>query len=202
MLPLYFLTAQEARTLSRKSIIIFNEIRAIENAILLAIDNEHLSTSVMNTFMTDTLLSFPIVTVSSVNITTDIISTSTPHLLSTGDVLVFQSTENLPFPLAPGKGYYANVQSATTIKICFTREEAIQGINFINLQTTGSGTIQLNKQSESMIYYLVWKELTINRVYKDRMEQIIQYFTRLGYGIVRKENPITNNKTFMWEIYW
>lgn len=202
MVPLSFLTAQEARTLARKNLIIFNEIRSIENSILLAIDSEQLSTTVSNTVMTDTLVSFPLVTVSTVNITTDEITTTTSHLLSTGDVVTFQSTGNLPFPLAPNRGYYVNVQTSTIIKLCFTREDAIQGINFIDLQTTGSGTIQLRKQSESMIYYLVWKEFLVNRVYKDRMEQVIQYFKRLGYGITRKENPVTNNKTFFWEVTW
>lgn len=202
MLPLSFLTAQEARTLARKNLIIFNEIRSIENSILLAVDSEQLSTKVSNTIMTDTVISFPSINILNVNITTDEITTSVSHSLTTGDVVIFQSTENLPFPLAPNRGYYVNVQTSTTIKICFTKEDAIQGINFIDLQTVGSGTIQLKKQSESMIYYLVWKEFLINRVYKDRMEQVIQYFKRLGYGITRKENPVTNNRTFFWEIVW
>lgn len=196
-----FFTAQEARILSRKNIFIFNEIRSIENSILQAIDNGLLETIVTNTAMTDTLTVFPVVNVSSINISTDVITSAVPHALQTGDVLVFQSTGNLPFPITSTRAYYAHVLTPTTFKLNEKKLDAVNGTNFINIQTSGSGTIQFSKQSESMRYYLVWKEYLVDNTLKDRMEQVINYFKRLGYGIARKTNP-TTNKTFQWEVSW
>lgn len=49
-------------------------------------------------------------------------------------------------------------------------------------------------------YYKVWQKLQTDRVLDDQMNEIIKYFTNLGYTITRKQVP--NTPLMNWEIYW
>lgn len=197
----YFLTALEARISARKNLIIFNEIRAIEEGILVAIDNGQLMVNVENTYMTDTTTIFPVQNVFSVNISTDEIITSAPHGLLNGDIVRFQSTGIFPSPLTFTKIYYVRVITPTSFSLTNTKNDALSGTNIINILSSGTGTLQFRKQSESMQYFLVWKEVYKDRVLFDQMDVVINYFKRLGYGINRKTNTSTN-VTFYWELSW
>ncbi|MCS7316745.1 MAG: hypothetical protein NZZ41_00280 [Candidatus Dojkabacteria bacterium] len=197
----YFLTAIEARVGARKNLIIFNEVRAIEEGILNAIELGQLSVNVENTYMTDTTTVFPVQNISSVNITTNVFNTATPHGLSNGDIVRFQSTGLYPSPITFSRVYYVRVVTPTSFSLTLTLQDALSGTNIIDILSTGTGTLQFRKQSQSMLYFLVWKEIYKDRVLFDQMEVVINYFKRLGYGINRKTNQSTN-VTFYWEILW
>jgi hypothetical protein len=195
-----FPTGPEARIGARNNIIIFNEIRDIEYAILTAIDAGQLSVAVENTFMTDTTQFLP-VQIQQFDLFTDLIETLTPHGLVSGVPVRFQSTGTLPNPVSQNLFYYAHVITPTDFKICITQPDAVAGINFIDINTPGTGTASVRQQSQSELYYLAWKNLVPSRVLEDQMNQVIQNFKNLQYSIVRKTNPQTQN-TFFWELQW
>jgi len=195
-----FPTGPEARVGARNNIIIFNEIRDIEYAILTAIDAGQLNVAVENTFMTDTILFLP-VQIDNFNLSTDVITTIAPHDLTNGVPVRFQSTGTLPNPISQNLFYYAHVLTTTDFKICITQPDAVAGINFIDINTPGTGTATLRRQNQSELYFLSWKNLVPNRVLEDQMNQVIQNFKNLKYSIVRKTNPETQT-TFFWELQW
>ena len=53
----------------------------------------------------------------------------------------------------------------------------------------------------SMAYYTSWQGTTTDRAIQNQMEQVVKYFTDLGYKIERLTNTSTN-RTFKWYIYW
>lgn len=195
-----FPTGPEARIGARNNIVIFNEIRDIEFAILAAIDAGQLGVAVENTFMTNTALFSPVV-VQSFNLTTDTIVTLTPHGLTSGVTVRFQSTGTLPNPISQNLFYYANVINATDFRLALTEADAVAGTNLVDINTPGTGTASVRQQIQSQIYYLAWKNLVPNRVLEDQMNQVIQNFKNLQYSIVRKTNPLTQS-TFFWELQW
>lgn len=195
-----FPTGPEARIGARNNLVIFNEIRDIEFAILNAIDAGQLSVIVEDTFMTSTTL-FSLITVESVNTVTDVIESSIPHGLTSGVPVRFQSTGTLPNPISQNFIYYANVIGPTEFRLALTQADAVAGTNLVNINTPGTGTASFRQQSQSQLYYLAWKELFPNRVLEDQMNQVIQNFKNLQYSIVRKTNALTQS-TFFWELQW
>ena len=53
----------------------------------------------------------------------------------------------------------------------------------------------------SIVYYTTWQGSTTNRAIQNQMEQVITYFSNLGYKIERLTNTSTN-RTFKWYVYW
>jgi hypothetical protein len=196
----FFPTGLEARMGARKNLIIFNEIRDLEFAILTAVDAGQLSVIVENTFMTNTQQFLPS-QIQSVNLTTNEITTVASHGLTTGVPVRFQSTGTLPSPISQNLFYYARVVSPTEFSICLTEADAVAGTNIVDINTTGTGTASVRQQTQSELYYLSWKNLVPNRILDDQMNQVIQNFKNLQYSIVRKTNPQTQN-TFFWELQW
>jgi hypothetical protein len=71
---------------------------------------------------------------------------------------------------------------------------------------SGSGVFTIRSYANSQDYFLVWRGITpsseqLVRVYKDRMQAVIKYFTDLGYTITQETNPLTQN-TFQWRVLW
>tara|TARA_B000000609_G_scaffold71728_1_gene53744 strand:+ start:775 stop:1119 length:345 start_codon:yes stop_codon:yes gene_type:complete len=50
-------------------------------------------------------------------------------------------------------------------------------------------------------YYSVWQGTTTNTAYADQMNEVIKYFTDLGYSIHRIQNP-NETTVFQWVISW
>lgn len=70
----------------------------------------------------------------------------------------------------------------------------------------GDGVMSITKWPPSRDYWTVWQNGTpsdpyLARPYMDRMDTVINYFTNLGYKIIRQTNPRTNN-TFRWVVTW
>ena len=53
----------------------------------------------------------------------------------------------------------------------------------------------------SISYYTVWQGTSTDRAIQNQMEQVIKYFSDLGYKIERLTNSSTN-RTIKWYIYW
>lgn len=70
----------------------------------------------------------------------------------------------------------------------------------------GVGTMSIESYPPSRDYWTVWQngipsDPLLSRPYADRMDTVINYFTNLGYKIIRRTNPSTNN-TFVWRVTW
>lgn len=101
-----------------------------------------------------------------------------------------------------GSGY----QSAPTVTI-----SAPSNLNGNTATATatigfGEGTMSIESYPRSKDYWLVWQNADpsdpkLARPYQDRMDTIINYFTNLGYKIIRQTNTRTNN-TFRWIVTW
>jgi hypothetical protein len=70
----------------------------------------------------------------------------------------------------------------------------------------GTGTMSIESYPPSRDYWTVWQngvpsDPLLSRPYADRMDTVINYFTNLGYKIIRRTNPSTNN-TFAWRVTW
>jgi len=81
------------------------------------------------------------ITVSSVNATSDEITTSANHGLATGDEVMFTTDSGtVPGGLTNTTIYFARAVNATTISLHPTQADAIANTNKVNILDTGSGT--------------------------------------------------------------
>jgi hypothetical protein len=53
----------------------------------------------------------------------------------------------------------------------------------------------------SVDYYIVWQGSATDRAIQNQMNQVIKYFSDLGYKIERLTNTSTS-RTFKWYVYW
>ena len=83
--------------------------------------------------------------------------------------------------------------------------------NFTLIIAVGTGTIlgdlgltaaTTTATAVSKTYHTVWQNTTINTTYKQQMSEVIQYFTNIGYTILRQKNADTTNTTFKWYVTW
>ena len=79
-------------------------------------------------------------TISGVNTSTEIITTSSPHGFSTGDTVKFSTTGSLPGGLDADYLYYVNVASTTTFSVHFTKTNADANSSKVNLTSAGSSS--------------------------------------------------------------
>lgn len=193
-----FLHARDIRTNARAYLIIHNEVRSIENAILLAADNGLLDAIVYNTYMTNTTLPSPL-TVDSVNDANDTIEV-TSHGIDQGAEIKFETSDTLPEPLNATDSYYAIIVDANNIKVANSFVDSVNN-QAINITTTGTGTHQIKVLSPQEQFFRTWKGLRIDRSQIDQMNGVIKHFRDLGYEISRKTNPNTD-VTFEWHISW
>lgn len=86
-------------------------------------------------------------TISGINTTTEIVTTSTAHGLRTGDPVFISGASGATLPTGPSTGqtYYAEVVSSTELKFHYTYEDAVTGSTDLDFTAAGSGTLYLNK---------------------------------------------------------
>lgn len=193
-----FPLADQLRLDGRNYLIIHNEIRSIENAILYAADNSLLDAIVYNSYMTNiTFESFQDVT--SVDISLDQF-TKNSHELQSGDEIQLVSTGVLPAPLLATRTYFALGVDENTFQICDSFLDAVNS-NPINITTVGTGTHSFRKLTPAQKYYQTWQGSRLDRAQIDQMNVVLKYFTDLGYSIKRQTNPNTG-VTFWWSLSW
>ena len=82
-------------------------------------------------------------TVSSINTTTDVVTFTTNHSFSTGDIVHVASTGTLPGGLTSGIYYFARVVAANQISLHDTPAHASAGTGRYDITSAGSGTITI-----------------------------------------------------------
>lgn len=193
-----FPNASVLRNNSRTFLIVHNEIRSIENAILVAADNGLVDAIVFDTYMTDTNINnFKQIT--SIDVNTDTITLNS-HDFQTGDEIVFNSDTELFSPVNPATPYYAVVVSPNEFKVSSTFVGAMTG-NTINITDTGTGTQFVKNPAVAELYYQTWKGLRTDRAFVDHMNGVISHFESIGYKINRQTNPTTDG-VFWWTLSW
>lgn len=193
-----FLSAQDVRNNARAFLIVHQEVRSIENAILFAADSGLLDAIVINTYMTQTALGV-FQNIIAVNLTTNEL-TIPNHGFANGDELQFQTTGVLPAPLNTIETFYAMVINSNTIKVAAAYLDVINN-NPVDLLNVGSGTHSVRPFLPQQQYYRTWQGTRKDRAQIDHMNGVIAHFTNLGYAIRRRTNPNTG-QTFEWCISW
>ena len=92
-------------------------------------------------------------TISNVNTSTDVLTTSVNHGWSTGQAVVYVTTGNLPSPLTENTVYYIRVIANNQIKTHLTLADAQSGSNIINITTTGSGGIYVQDAAADAFFH-------------------------------------------------
>lgn len=192
-----FLNAKELRNNARAYLIIHNEVRSLENALLFAADNGLLDVQVRNTYMTNTNLeSYSTVSVDHTNN----IFTKTNHSYLDGDEIQFVTSGDFPDPISNLYTYYVKVVDVNTFKICSQFLDVINGVT-VDIIDNGTGTLQCRRLEPSQKFYKTWKGQSQDRPLNDQMNGVINHFTKLGYSIRRETNPL-NQEVFQWVIQW
>lgn len=126
----------------------------------------------------------------------------TSHGFSTGDLVVFTTSDTLPIPLNafPDSTYWIINVDANTFQIATTEQNALDGVA-IDLATYGTNEHFVRKVNVSELFWQAWKGYYDNLLYTARMNEVIKYFENRGYAISRITNTATD-KTFRWVVSW
>jgi len=200
------ISAADAKLQGQGNLVILKEVRAIEEAVLTAINNSLLSATISD----DTVM-----TMSTPSI--DVTGTLNGPGLTIGDTFSINETT----VTLSGTNINSIVDDINTLAITgiTASKTAVAGALKINSDNTnfsiiiaaGTGTVladlgivasTTNATDVSKDYYTVWKNTTLNTTYVQQMSEVITHFTDLGYTILRQSNAITSNSTFKWSVTW
>jgi hypothetical protein len=200
------ISAADAKLQGQGNLVILKEVRAIEEAILTAINNSLLSATISD----DTVMTM---STPSINVTGTL---NGPSLTIGNTFLINTTTVTLS-----GTNINSVVDDINTLAITgiTASKTAVAGAlkissdntNFSLIIAAGTGTALADlgivastttAADVSKAYYTVWKNTTVNTTYVQQMAEIIKHFTDLGYTILRQSNAITSNATFKWSITW
>lgn len=82
--------------------------------------------------------------ISTVNDTTDVITTSAAHGMTTGDaVMISTDSGSIPTGLVSTTIYFARVLTTTTFTLHPTSADAVSNLNMVNMTSQGSGTLRV-----------------------------------------------------------
>lgn len=200
------ISAADAKLQGQGNLVILREVRAVEEAVLTAVSNSLLNATVADgTVMT----------------------MSTPAISVTGTVNNPTTTANNTFTIngttvtVSGTTLNSLVDDINTLAITgiTASKSSVQGKLVISSDnnlfditlTAGTGTILAdigltagvtNATDVSKTYYQVWQGTATNTTYVQQMNEVIKYFTDLGYTITRQKNASTSNSTFKWYVTW
>jgi hypothetical protein len=200
------ISAADAKLQGQGNLVILKEVRAIEEAVLTAINNS---------LLTATVSDDSVMTMSTPSI--DVIGTLNGPSLTIGNTFLINTTT----VTLTGTNINSVVDDINTLGITgiTASKTAVAGALKINSDNTnfsliiaaGTGTVladlglvasTTNTTDVSKAYYTVWKNTTVNTTYVQQMSEIIKHFTDLGYTILRQSNAITSNSTFKWVVTW
>jgi hypothetical protein len=203
-----FVTADNAEKSTATNIIIHSEISAIEGKILVESGKGFMSVIVNDSLMTNNTLNTS-VSVSSVSVMNNTITLSGTDV-ETGTPVIFSSTNTLPSPLTTNTIYYLVATNTINVyKLSDSKQNSMQTSPIVlTIADTGTGTHSAIIQTQSQLYYNAWTEYTYspeNKAYSVQMNNVISYFTNLGYSITRRQG--TNSlgalsNIFYWYITW
>jgi len=201
----YYINKQEARSMARADLTIFNEVNAIMKQIITDAGNGLYETTVSDgTTMTE---STPQITITG--------SVSNPTITGTPTLIIAGSTITLGTSGTNLNSITADVNDAiipglvagkdnVNFRVFYTAPASTAWQVTIGAGTANTdlgltaGTTSATNPS-SVDYFSVWQSVTNDRAKTDQMNQVISYFENLGYTISRLTNTATN-KTFKWVI--
>jgi hypothetical protein len=201
----YYINKQEARSMARADLTIFNEVNAIMKQIITDAGNGLYETTVSDgTTMTE---STPQITITG--------SVSNPTITGTPTLIIAGSTITLGTSGTNLNSITADVNDAiipglvagkdnVNFRVFYTAPASTAWQVTIGAGTANTdlgltaGTTSATNPS-SVDYFSVWQGVTNDRAKTDQMNQVISYFENLGYTISRLTNTATN-KTFKWVI--
>lgn len=193
-----FINADLARNNYNNNKILLDEINKIENSILDASNNGLREVLVLETTITNTTLNSE-QEIESVDTTLNQI-TITTHGLETNDLIVLRTTDELPSDLKENTVYRVNVVDVNIFELIENKDEFD---NILDLINEGSGDNFIRKLTEAQNYYYSWKQFVTfknSRQYVYILENIENYFRKLGYTIKRYKYPEKN--VLYWKIFW
>jgi phage tail sheath gpL-like len=202
----YYINKNQARTIARADLTIFNETQALMKQVIQDADAGLYQTTVSDgTTMTE---STPTITLTGTVANPTI--TATPTLIIAGSTITLGTTgTNLNSVIADindaaVSGVVASKNSSNNLVITYTAPASTTwsvtvgaGTANTDLGLTAATTTATNP--DSVTYYNVWQGSATDRVKTDQMNQVILYFQNLGYTIERLKNTSTN-KNLKWVI--
>jgi hypothetical protein len=201
----YYINKQEARSMARADLTIFNEVNAIMKQIITDAGNGLYETTVSDgTTMTE---STPQISITG--------SVSNPTITGTPTLIIAGSTITLGTSGTNLNSITADVNDAIIPGLVAGKENVNFRVFYTAPASTawqvtiGAGTANTDlgltagttsaTNPSSVDYFSVWQGVTNDRAKTDQMNQVISYFENLGYTISRLTNTATN-KTFKWVI--
>lgn len=201
----YSINSNQARSIARNELVIFNEINTLMQQVITNADSGLYETTVSDgTTMTE---STPTITLTG-TVATPTVSVGQTFIIAGTTITLGTTGTNLNSIIADindaaVSGVVAS-KSSNRLVITYTAPAATTWSVTVGAGTANtalgftSGTTTATNPS-SVTYFNVWQGNTTDRPKTDQMNQVIQYFETLGYSIDRQTNTSTN-KTFKWVI--
>ena len=199
------INAQQANQNRRNDLIIFEEQYAIMKQIILASAASECSVTITKTTMTQSTA--PIIITGTVQNPT--VSVGQTIVIAGSTIVLGTTGTNLNSIIADINdagigGVIASKNATNYLIITYTAPAASTWSVTIGAGTanTALGITAETKTATnpaSVNYFNVWQGSTTDPCVTDEMNEIISYFTNLGYNIQRQTNSLTN-KTFKWVV--
>jgi hypothetical protein len=202
----YAINSQQAITRARQDLVIFREINAIMEKIIVDSGNGLYRTRFVDgTTMTES--------------TPDIVVTGTvssPTITGTPTIILNGTTITLGTTGANLNSVIADINDSGISRIVASKNSSNQLVLTYNAPAAATWTFDIGAGTantalglttgtttatnpESVTYFSVWQGTTSDRVKQDHINQVINYFENLGYTADIRINTSTN-KTFEWII--
>lgn len=200
------ISAADAKLQAQGNLIILQEVRAIEEAILAAVSNNLLNATVSDgTTMT---MSTPAI---SVTATVNNPTTTAAHTFTINTTTVTASGTTINSIVDDINTLAITGITASKTAVAGALKISSDNNNFTLILAAATGTIlgdlgltaaTTTATAVSKIYYNVWQNTATNTTYTQQMSEVVKYFIDKGYTIVRQKNANTTNTTFKWYVTW
>ncbi len=200
------ISAADAKLQAQGNLVILREVRAIEEAILTAVNSNLLNATVSDgTTMT---MSTPAI---SVTATVNNPTTTASQTFTINSTTVTSSGTTINSIIDDINTLAISGITASKTAVAGALKIASDNNNFTLTLSAGSGTLlgdlgltaaTTTATAVSKVYYNVWQGTATNTTYTQQMAEVIKYFTDKGYTIARQKNTDTTNTTFKWYVTW
>ncbi len=200
------ISAADAKLQAQGNLVILQEVRAIEEAILAAVSSNLLNATVSDgTTMT---MSTPAISVTG---TVNNPTTTAGHTFTINGTTVTASSTSINSIVDDINTLAMTGITASKTAVAGALKIASDNNNFTLILAVGTGTIlgdlgltaaTTTATAVSKDYYNVWQGTATNTTYTQQMAEVVKYFTDKGYTIVRQKNADTTNTTFKWYVTW
>jgi hypothetical protein len=200
------ISAADAKLQAQGNLVILQEVRAIEEAILTAVSNSLLNATVSDsTIMT---MSTPAI---SVTATVNNPTTTAAHTFTINGTTVTASSTTINAIVDDINTLALTGITASKTAVAGALKISSDNNNFTLILAAATGTLlgdlgltaaTTTATAVSKTYYTVWQNTSVNTTYKQQMSEVIKYFADKGYTLLRQKNADTTNATFKWYVTW